>query len=567
LSLKEGFTVFRDQQFSGDMSSRAVKRISDVRALRTRQFAEDAGPLAHPVRPDSYVEINNFYTATVYSKGAEVVRMLHTLLGHASFRKGTDLYFERHDGQAVTTDDFVKAMEDANGVDLTQFRRWYSQAGTPELTVTRHYDPVAKAYTLTVKQFIPPTPGQDHKEPMHIPLAMALLDRKGHHLPLQWEGESAPVGGPTRVLELREEIETFRFVDIPEEPIPSLLRGFSAPLKLKTDLSDRELIFLIGHDDDEFNRWDAGQQLAVKLMLSLIAEYQQGRALSLSRLADTGQGFVDAFKKTLEHREFDPALVAEALTLPSEEYLGEYMKVIDPVAIHEVRDYLRRALATELKERFLAAYEAHTLADPYRYDAPSAGRRRLKNLCLAYLMELDDPEIHRRCLDQLERADNMTDTVSALGLLANTDCLERAPALAAFYEKWKHDALVMDKWFAIQATSRLPNTLSEVKALTQHPSFNLKNPNKVRALVGAFCQANPVCFHEASGAGYEFLADKVLRLNALNPQIAARLLTAMTRWERYDAGRQSLMKAQLERILNTPDLSKDVYEVAAKSLT
>ncbi|MEW5790775.1 MAG: aminopeptidase N [Pseudomonadota bacterium] len=559
LSLKEGLTVFRDQEFSADMGSRAVKRINDVKRLRSAQFPEDAGPMAHPVRPESYIEISNFYTATVYEKGAEVIRMMHTLLGPAGFRQGMDLYFERHDGQAVTTEDFVKCMEDANGADLGQFRLWYSQAGTPVLEAAGSHDAAERTYTLRVWQSCPPTPGQPEKAPMHIPLALGLLDADGCEIPLQLAGEAAPVG-TSRVLNLRQTEESFCFVNVPSAPVPSLLRGFSAPVKLRMAYSDAELAFLLAHDTDPFSRWEAGQQLAGNLMLRLIDEHRAGRPLVLD------PALANAYARTLQSADLDPAFKALALTLPAESYVAELMEVVDPQAIHVVREFLRRALAEALRDDWLRAYEAHRDEGPYRIDGAAIGRRSLKNLCLGYLMSLDEPDPRARCMAQFRSAGNMTDAIGALSLLANSDSAERVEALAAFYERWRHDALVVDKWFTIQATAKLPGTLDEVKRLLQHPAFELKNPNKVRALIGAFAHGNPARFHDAGGAGYAFVAEQVLRLDPLNPQVAARLVAALSRWRRFDAGRQALMRAQLERILAAPSLSKDVYEIVAKSL-
>jgi len=569
LSLKEGFTVFRDQQFMEDMMSRGVERIGDANLLRTHQFREDAGPMAHPVRPDSYVEINNFYTMTVYNKGAEVIRMMRTLLGPEGFRKGTDLYFSRHDGEAVTTDDFVKAMEDANGADLTQFRLWYTQAGTPELTVTRRYDPLARSYELFFRQSCPPTPGQQEKKPFHIPIAVGLIGKNGKDLELKRRGGSTPtsVSSPLEgedgrrggILELRNETETFVFTDIPDEPVPSILRGFSAPVKVKLDLSDDERLFLMANDNDPFNRWDAGQQLAVKLILDLVKDCQEGKPLALDNL------FIDAFRKTLESGMDDKAFQAFALSLPTETYLAEFMSVIDPDAVHEARTFVQQVLAAALKDVLLAVYHANQDTGPYRTDQAAMGRRSLKNTCLGYLTELDDEDVRLLCMDQYRTRRNMTDVIAALVNIANNECPEREEALASFYEAWKSDPLVMDKWLAIQATSRLPGTLDTVKGLTKHPVFTLKNPNKVRALIGAFA-SNAVRFHDPSGAGYAFIADHVLAIDPLNPQIAARLASAFTIWKRYDEKRQALMKMELERFIAAPKLSKDVYEVVSKSL-
>lgn len=558
LSLKEGFTVFRDQQFMEDMTSPGVQRISEVNILRTHQFIEDSGPMAHPVRPESYVEINNFYTVTVYNKGAELIRMLRTILGPEGFRQGTDLYFLRHDGQAVTTDDFVQALEDAAGADLSRFRRWYFQAGTPELHVTRSYDAITRLYALTFRQTCPPTPGQPAKEPLHIPIAVGLLDKSGANMPLQLAGEELPLVG-TRVLHLREAEETFIFINIPQEPVPSLLRGFSAPMKVKCDLTDEERLFLMAHDSDAFNRWDAGQQLAVKFILSLVRDYQEDRPMALERK------FVEAFQQTLERPVADKAFQAQILTLPSETYLADALEVIDPDAVYEARKFVRQTLAEALKDTFLTVYQHNQDAGPYRLDPEAMGRRSLKNVCLAYLMELTDGDVHDICLRQFAQAGNMTDVMAALTSIANHGGREREEALTAFYEKWQDDPLVVDKWLALQAVSRLSDTLERVKVLTGHPAFTLRNPNKVRSLIGAFA-TNAVRFHEASGAGYAFLADHILTLDPMNPQIAARLASAFATWRRYDAQRRSLMQVQLERILQAAKLSKDVYEIVSKSL-
>ncbi|MDT8383654.1 MAG: aminopeptidase N [Gammaproteobacteria bacterium] len=572
LSLKEGFTVYRDEEFSADMGSRGVKRIEDVNILRTHQFREDAGPMAHPVRPESYVEINNFYTVTVYNKGAEVVRMLAHLVGEAGFRRGTDLYFQRHDGQAVTTDDFVAAIEDANDADFSQFRRWYSQAGTPVLDITQHYDAAQQRYRLTVSQHCPATPGQPHKLPFHMPLAIGLLDAQGRDLPLRLVGEAASgnVSGNasgnegikpgTRVLQLRESEQVFEFEGIPEAPVPSLLRGFSAPVKLHTDLSDAQFYFLMGNDSDPFNRWEAGQQMGVKIITALAGAWQRGEPLALS------EAYVAAMQKTLLDSSLDKALIAAALQLPSEAYLGEFVAVIDPQALHEARRFVLRCLAEALREPLLSTYHANLEQGDYRLDAEAIGQRALKNTCLSYLMELDDPELRAQCVSQFRAANNMTDVMVALSGLVNTPGEERAEALAAFYEQWQEDPLVVDKWLSLQATSRLPGALENVRALTQHPAFSIRNPNKVRALIGAFCNGNPAQFHAADGGGYRFLAEQVLTLDALNPQVAARLSNAFSQWRRYDAPRQTLMQEQMQQLLAAPGLSRDVYEVLSKSL-
>ncbi|CAO3378692.1 aminopeptidase N [Azospirillum argentinense] len=559
LSLKEGLTVFRDQEFSSDMNSRAVKRIADVQRLRTVQFPEDSGAMAHPVRPDSYVEINNFYTPTVYDKGSEVIRMYHTLLGPQGFRKGMDLYFQRHDGQAVTCDDFAAAMSDATGVDLSQFKLWYRQAGTPELDVTGAYDDAAKTYRLTVRQTVPPTPGQPVKEPMHIPLVMGLLGPDGADLPLRLAGE-AEAAGTSRILHITQAEQTFEFTGIPARPVPSLLRGFSAPVKLRADLTDGDLTFLMANDSDAFNRWEAGQTLATRLLLSLVADRQAGRELALP------QSFIDAVGAVLKDADQDPAFAAQALVLPTESYLGTQMEVIDPDAIHAVREFARRRLAEALRPGWLDTHRRNAGNEPFSVDAAAIGRRALKNLCLAYLMALEDEEALGLCLGQYRGAQAMTDVMAALQFLSNSNAPERDEAIAGFYERWKGEALVVDKWFGVQATSHRPDALERVTELLAHPAFEIRNPNKVYALIGGFAGGNPVRFHDTSGAGYRFLADQVLRLDPMNPQVAARMVGPFSRLRRYDAPRRALMKAELERIVATPGLSPDVFEVASKSL-
>ncbi|EWY37893.1 aminopeptidase N [Skermanella stibiiresistens SB22] len=564
LSLKEGLTVFRDQEFSSDMHSRPVKRIADVQRLRAAQFPEDSGPMAHPIRPDSYIEINNFYTTTVYEKGAEVVRMIHTLLGADGFRKGMDLYFQRHDGQAVTCDDFVAAMADATSVDLGQFRRWYSQAGTPELDVTGAHDAAARTYRLTVRQSCPPTPGQPVKQPFHIPLALGLLDPSGADMPLRLAGEAAPAG-TSRVLDVMEAEQVFDFVDVAEAPVPSLLRGFSAPVKLRFPHGVDDLTFLMANDSDAFNRWEAGQTLATRLMLDLVADRAAGRPLELS------PGFIAAFGKILKDPTLDPAFAAQALTLPSEGYLGQQMPVIDVDGIHEVRAFCRRAIATALRDDLIATHRALGGNEPFAIDAAAIGRRSLKNLALGYLMALEESgregtEAVELCVGQFHNAHAMTDVIAALGCLADTDLPQREVALRRFYDLWKDEPLVVDKWFSIQAMSERPGTLEEVKALLGHPAFEIRNPNKVYALIGGFAGGNPVRFHDIGGGGYRFLADQVLTLNALNPQVASRMVKMFARWRKYDPRRQALMRAELERIVQTPGLSRDVFEIASKSL-
>ncbi len=559
LSLKEGLTVFRDQQFSADMGSAADARIDDVRRLRASQFPEDAGPMAHPVRPDSYIEINNFYTATVYQKGAEVVRMMHTLLGPERYRKGIDLYFERHDGQAVTCDDFANAMEDASGVDLTQFRRWYAQAGTPDVRVEGRYDAVGRRYTLTVTQSLRPTPGQPGKQPMHIPLVVGLLDGAGRDLPLKLAGETA-AGGTTRVLDLRTPRDVFVFEDVPEKPVASLLRGFSAPVKLDAPRADDELTFLMAHDTDPFARWEAGQQLGARLILELVEARKAGRTMVVP------DHFVEAIRRTLDDQRLDRSFIADAVTLPGLAFLGELMPEIDIEGLWAAQQRVRSVLSDRLADRWSSVYDANHATGPYRFTPGEVGRRRLRSTALSYLSVDKGDAARQRAVAYFESAGNMTESIAGLTVLAELGGVEGEAALAAFHERWKGEALVLDKWFAIQARTPTAGTLARVKGLVDHPSYDRRNPNRVYSLIGAFASGNPVQFHQAGGAGYRFLADQVLATDRLNPQIAARLLGPLGSWRRYDKDRQDLMKRELERIVAEPGLSRDVFEIASKSL-
>ncbi len=563
LSLKEGLTVFRDQEFSSDMRSRPVERIGAVRALRGRQFAEDAGPLAHPVRPDSYIEINNFYTATVYQKGAEVIRMMHTILGEDGFQKGMRLYVERHDGEAVTCDDFAAAMADANRVDFTQFKLWYSQAGTPEVEIAGRYDKAAGAYELSVAQHCKPTPGQPEKAPMHIPLAVGLLDAQGRSIALRLEGEPAAAAAAERVLNLTAARQSFRFVNLPAPKALSLNRGFSAPVVVKAAQDAEERAFLMRHDPDPFARWEAGQQYASELLLRAVAARGQGGAMAFDR------EFVAALREILQDRALEPAFAAEAITLPGEDYLAERMAVVDAEGIHAAREALRRTVAGALQDELSRVYAAHPASGPYSPDAAQAGRRALKNAALAYLAALaeDDASLGAAIVGQYRRADNMTDRIAALRLLVDLDGPERQAALDDFYARFRGDPLVVDKWLALQAVSSRPDTLRRVTELLAHDAFSLRNPNKVRALIGGFTSGNPLHYHAADGSGYDFHAARTIELDAINPQVAARLLAPLGRWRRFDAGRQAKMKAALERILAAPALSRDVYEIASKSLS
>ncbi|MCD6038667.1 MAG: pepN [Gammaproteobacteria bacterium] len=549
LSLKEGLTIFRDQNFTADTTSPTVARINDVIDLRTSQFPEDAGPLAHPVRPDSYVEINNFYTSTVYNKGAEVIRMQQTLLGEAVFRKGMDLYFARYDGQAVTIEEFVKSMEDASGIDLKQFRLWYSQAGTPVLDVTDQYDAQQKKYTLKIKQSCPVTPGQPEKKPFHIPIKIGLMEASGKEMRQD-------------LLHLKEAEQAFQFSDIATPPIPSLLRGFSAPVKINYAYSDAALQLLFKSDTDLFNRWEAGQRYTVQLILRLINDYHKNETLLLPT------DYIAIFQHLLETMQDDKLLLAEMLTLPSEKYIAAQMAIIDVEAIHFVRKFIMIELATHLQSLFCDVYqENNEIKSAPEFTMEGAAKRHLKNVCLAYLMTLGK-KYKQLTLDQFKIAlsTNMTDTIAALRPLMNIACPERETALTQFYQQWKNDPLVIDKWFALQGSATLPDTLGRVRCLLEHPAFDLRNPNKVYSLIGTFAYRNPVRFHVANGEGYQFLADCVLQLDSLNPQLAARLVKPLSEWQRYDPKRQDLMRNQLKGILRSKSISRDVGELVSKSL-
>jgi aminopeptidase N len=562
LSLKEGFTVYRDSEFSADMGSRTVKRVEDVAFLKTVQFAEDAGPMAHSVRPDTYMEISNFYTVTIYEKGAEVVRMISQILGAEKFRKGTDLYFERHDGQAVTTEDFVKAMEDAGNADLTQFRRWYSQAGTPKLSIEGSYDAEAKHFTLAVSQGCPPTPGQLEKKPFYIPLRVGLLDKEGNELDLILEPNNEPSSVKDRILLITESSQEFVFKNIDQEPIPSLLRGFSAPVRMEYPYSREELYFLMVHDSDGFNRWNAAQLLSLDIM----NELQQSAAFDMPPL------LIKAFEGVLANsfeEEVDKAMLAHLLALPTEGILIEQAVVADVDAIHLVREKIANQLASTLKDSFVKVYTANCTVQPYKADAASIAKRALKNTVLAYLVRTGEEKWLTTCFNQFSEAENMTDQMAALRCLVNSDTVKgqelAEQALGRFYEQWHHEPLVVDQWFAVQATCQLPMTLNKVIKLLDHEAFSSRNPNKVRSLIGAFCGQNHVGFHNSNGEGYEFLADRVLELDQLNPQIAARLLTPLTRWKKFDSKRQAMMQSQLQCIKASTKISKDVFEVVEKS--
>jgi len=542
LSLKEGFTVFRDQQFSADQGSAAVKRIEDVRALRAAQFPEDAGPLAHPIRPESYIEISNFYTATVYNKGAEVIRMLRAILGPEGFRAGTDLYFDRHDGTAATCEDFVVALEDATGVDLGQFRLWYSQAGTPRVKASLEHDAPGGRARLKLEQTVPPTPGQPDKEPMVIPLRVALLGER-----------SGKAMGGERLVTLEAAKSEVLFDGLNEKPVLSINRGFSAPIVLESDRGPVELAFLSAHDDDPFARYEATQQL---MLDTLIAGVTLGKA-------DHGP-VLDAVRNTLLDGALDAAFKAEAVLLPAEALIGDQLADVDPDRIAAVREALRADIGRAMEEEWRDLYAAHR-ANRFEYTPTAKGARRLRTVALGYLAAAGADDAPRMAFEQFDQADNMTDRQGALGVLANSDAPEREVALKAFYQRFRGDALVLDKWFSVQALSTRADTPAAVQALAKHPDFTIANPNRMRSVAGAFA-ANQRAFHDLDGGGYRFLADMILAVDPLNPQSAARLVPALGRWRRFEPRRAALMAEELERILKTPGLSKDVTEQVSKSL-
>ncbi|MED6188262.1 Puromycin-sensitive aminopeptidase [Stylosanthes scabra] len=567
LSLKEGLTVFRDQEFSSDMGSRTVKRVADVSKLRNYQFPQDAGPMAHPVRPHSYIKMDNFYTVTVYEKGAEVVRMYKTLLGSQGFRKGMDLYFKRHDGQAVTCEDFFAAMRDANDADFANFLLWYSQAGTPRIKVNTSYNSEAHTFSLKFSQEIPPTPGQPVKEPMFIPVALGLLDSAGNDIRLSTvyhDGTLQSVSSNDQpvfntVLRVTKKEEEFVFTDIFERPVPSFLRGYSAPVRLESDLTDDDLFFLLANDSDEFNRWEAGQILARKLMLNLVNDLQHNKPLVLN------PKFVEGFKRILSDASLDKEFVAKAITLPGEGEIMDLMEVAVPDAVHAVRTFIRKQLASELRAEFLSTVKNNRSSGEYVFDHPNMSQRALKNVALAYLACLEDQEYTDLALHEYRTATNMTEQFAALAAIAQNPGKTRDDILGDFYSKWQHEFLVVNKWFALQAMSDVPGNVENVRKLLNHPAFDLRNPNKVYSLIGGFC-GSPVNFHAKDGSGYEFLGEIVVQLDKINPQVASRMVSAFSRWRRYDENRQKLAKAQLEKIMSVNGLSENVFEIASKSL-
>ena len=555
LSLKEGLTVFRDQEFSADMGSRAVKRIDDVKILRSVQFAEDASPMSHPIRPDQVIEMNNFYTVTVYEKGAEVIRMMHTLLGEDKFQAGMKRYFERHDGSAATCDDFVAAMQDASGIDLTQFKLWYSQSGTPELTITDSYDEKSKHYYLTIEQNTPATLDQAEKKALHIPVDIELYQHNGEIIKL--EHNQLPIH---HVLNLTQAKQQFVFDNVNEKPIISLLRDFSAPVKMTYDYQDSDLIFLMQHATNAFSRYDAAQMLLIKYIRANVKNYQDNRQLSLP------DSVIDAFRAILLSESTDPSLIAQIITLPSENELANLFSVVDPIAIYQVRLFLLTCFGNALYDELTAVYR-HNKIENYLIKHEDIAKRSLKNACLMLLAHADEKsQANHLVHQQYYQADNMTDTIAALtvAVKAQLDCHQEL--LADFDNKWHQDGLVMDKWLALNASSPEKNALSTVKKLLTHRSFSLSNPNRIRALIGAFVNNNPVAFHATDGSGYQFLVEILMELNQKNPQVAARLIDPLIRLKRYDQQRQQQMRQALETLLKLDHLSKDLYEKISKAL-
>ncbi|WP_241596653.1 aminopeptidase N [Rosenbergiella epipactidis] len=554
LSLKEGLTVFRDQEFSSDLGSRAVNRIDNVRVMRGAQFAEDASPMAHPIRPEQVMEMNNFYTLTVYEKGSEVIRMIHTLLGEEKFQAGIALYFQRHDGSAATCEDFVKAMEDASGIDLTQFRQWYRQSGTPVVTVEDDYDPNSETYTLTVTQETPATADQAEKKPLHIPLAIELYDNEGQVIPLQYKGEAIDP-----VLNVTEATQIFVFDKVWFKPTPALLCEFSAPVKLHYQWSDAQLTFLMQHARNAFTRWDAAQSLLAIYLKLNVSRFAQQQPLSVPRHV------VDAFRAVLVDESIDPALKAQIFTLPSENEIAEWFEIIHPTAIAAVRASLLQLFATALVKELKVAYQDNLCAK-YRVEEQDIGKRALKNIALSYLVFADATLGEELAVNQYQSANNMTDALAAISSAVAAQLPAAEQLLTQWDERWYQDGLVMDKWFILQATRPGDHVVENVRQLLTHRSFTMKNPNRVRSLIGAFCSANPAAFHAEDGSGYQFLVEMLTDLNHRNPQIAARMIEPLIRLKRYDENRQQLMRAALEQLLTLDNLSRDLYEKITKAL-
>ncbi|MFK5986410.1 MAG: aminopeptidase N [Pseudomonadota bacterium] len=551
LSLKEGLTVFRDQEFTADMHSRAVKRIEDAKLIRTYQFAEDSSPMSHPIRPSHYMEINNFYTVTVYNKGAEVIRMIQTIIGKQNFRKGMDLYFQRHDGQAVTTEDFVSAMSDASGHDLEDFKNWYNQDSTPIVSVTTNYDETQEIFHITVIQSTPINNAEDKKRPFHIPLSIALLDNEGNEL-------------LSTVLHFKNKSSIFSFSDIKEPPVLSMLRNFSAPIKIEMKQSDHELAFLMRYDNDSFNRWDAGQRLMARIILAQVKRLQQGKKIDFKN--DAFKIFIKAYKQLLLDPGLDNALKALALTLPDPNVLMDQLDIADVDNVYLASKRLQVIIANKLQKNWQSTYHACKITSEYKFIAKDAGKRSLRKTCMSFLLSLKQQDLYKQCYQDYLDSNNMTDSFGLLAILNQYSSKYKEQALKDFEQKWNNEPLVMDKWFTIQAVSDNNNCLEEVKKLMKHPVFDIKNPNRVRSLISVFASQNNLNFHKLDGSGYQFIADQVILLDKLNPQVASRMVKSFSRWRRFSLPRQELMKQQLQRIIDLPELSGDVFEIVSKSL-
>ncbi len=559
LSLKEGLTVFRDQEFSADQRSKSLTRINDVRQLRARQFPEDASPLSHPVRPESYMEINNFYTATIYEKGAEVIRMIHSILGEEDFQKGCGLYFQRYDGMAVTCDDFIKAMVDASDVDLSQFKLWYSQSGTPKVTIHEEYDSENKIYRLKLSQTTDPTADQAIKKPLHIPLKIAVLGKDGKPQQATYLTETAD----EHLLHLKSASEDFNFENIAEKPMLSINRNFTAPIIIENNNDNIAKAFLMAHDNDSFCRWEACQQFSCDILLKITKDIQSGKDINNITI---NNDYIKAMGKIINDDGLDNGFKSLLLTLPSEEYIAEQMTVIDVDAIHQARQYLRQTIAMTYQKDFIRIYNEQIINDDFEPTSAQAGKRSLRNLSLFYMAIACKDNASEILYNHFKSSNNMTDIIAGLAELCQLNTAEKTKALAEFHDEWQNDPQVMDKWLMIQATAKNNNSLNNVKSLMKHPIFNINNPNKIRALIGAFSMANPTGFHDKSGSGYDFLAGEVIKIDKINPQVAARLLSPLGQWRRFDEIRQDKMTAALKRILAQKDLSSDVFEIASKSL-
>ncbi len=558
LCLKEGLTVYRDQEFTSDLRSRTVERISDVRMLKAHQFSEDGGPLAHPVRPQSYIEINNFYTATVYEKGAELCRMIETMVGRKKFRAAMDLYFERHDGEAATVEDFISCIAEATQTNLDQFMLWYAQAGTPELVASLSYSAGDKVAELSVSQVTPATPGQTKKRPLHIPIKLGLLGPDGNDLPLRMENKEDIKNG---LIHLRDAEQTFRFTNVTSHPVPSLLRGFSAPVKLTINLSENDLEFLMANDSDLYNRWQSGQSFALRLLTSATAALRKGEEPA------SASAYIGALAATLKDETLEPAYRAEVLKLPSESDIArEIGKNINPDAIHNAREWLRAKISRRLQSDLEGLYDKYATPEPYSPEAEDTGKRALRNAALALLAASgDEPDVTRVSM-HYDMAKNMTDKIASLAILTHLKGSPRESAFDAFYEQWRDDHLVIDKWFALQAMSSLQAAPQNVEALRKHPLFSLKAPNKVRALIGAFANMNPTGFNRADGAGYKLVAESALEIDGFNPQISARLLGAFKSWRMLEPARKEKAKSALQHIASHDNLSPDLFEIITKIL-